>query len=143
MEALTSLASRLAIHHEVIHLFRLRFPMSGSRKLRFQCNLGPTAVLGSFKWGMGQCILSAKSCRHKMCISCFVIQPIVRAGVRKPLYHFLIYQSMYVILRLVHCELLSHCHNNIIPENPQEGTSALTNVVGVEGFMCLKPLGDW
>ena len=143
MEALTSLASKLVIYHEVIHLFRLSIPMSGSRELRFQLNLGPMAALGLFKWGKGLCILSSKSCHHEMCISCRVIRPIMRSGVRQPLYHLLLYQSVYSRVRLVPSERLSHCHSDIIPENPQEGTSALTNVVGVEGFMCLKSLGDW
>ena len=78
-----------------------------------------------------------------MGIPCRIIRLVVRAGVRQPLYHLLLYQSVYVRVRLVFSEYLSHFHSDILPENPQEGTSALTNVVGVEGFMCLKPLGDW
>ena len=143
VEALTSLASKLAIHHEVIHLFCLSIPMSGSCKLRFQRSIGPTAVLGSFKWGKGWCILSAKSCRHKMGISCHVIRPIVRDGVRHPLYHLLLYRYVYGRVSMVRSEHLSHCHSIILPENRQKGTSVLTNVVGVECYMCLKPLGNW
>ena len=82
VEALISPASKLEIHHEVIHIFRFRIPMGGSCELRFQRNLGPTAVLGLSKWGKGLCILIANIQRHEMVISCCIVHPIVRAGLR-------------------------------------------------------------
>ena len=140
MKALISLASKLTAHQKIHHFLRLPVLMRGSCKLSLQRQQTCSAILLSLEWSKGRRIVRAKSGHHNVGKYRRIISPELRACVSQPFSHLIVHQSMHGRVGLISNQPLSNSYGDIIPVDPRQITSTVSNVIGIEYLARLEPL---